>query len=110
MTQGTRDRRERHGRKPTDQELDDFASTWTADRLDGLRQEAASVLTAFAEEVVEDRKADILKEALRGSSVRSVLLSMVANLFYTLPLVALAIVLARAGVDLIGILRTSAQH
>ncbi|HSP23935.1 MAG TPA: hypothetical protein VLQ65_02045 [Saliniramus sp.] len=101
--------RSRHGRGPSSTELSDYVETWTPSRLSSLRAEAASALAGYANYVIVSEEPRILKDALRGTFWPSILRSMVAAAIYTLALIALAIIAARAGVDLLGILRSAAQ-
>lgn len=103
-----RELREKRTRKPNDAELDAYVDTWTADRLEGVKREAASALAEYASAVVQAAQPDILRGALRGSFWRAVWPSITAAALYTVILIVLAVVLARAGVDLIGIVRTGA--
>lgn len=101
--------RSRHGRGPTSTELIDYVDTWTPSRLSSLRAEAASALAGYANYVIVSEEPRILRDAVRGTFWPSVIRSMVAAAIYTLALIALAIIAARAGVDLLGILRSAAQ-
>ena len=73
-------------------------------------QPFAPLLAAFADVVVSEQEPIILRRALRGSFWRAVWPSMLASLVYTLLLIGTAIVSARAGIDLIGIIRNAATH
>lgn len=95
------DIREQHGRAPNQDELKHYIGTWTLSRLDGLRQEADQALGRYAEEVVEEARPQILREALQGSFWRSVGASITAATLYTLILIALAVIAAVMGVDLL---------
>jgi hypothetical protein len=103
-----RDFRERRQRKPNDTDLDAYVDTWTADRLEGVKREAASALAEYANTVMASAEPDILRRALRGAFWRAVWPSMAASVLYTVILIIFAVILARAGVDLIGIVRTTA--
>jgi hypothetical protein len=103
-----RELRARRQRKPTAEELDAYVDTWTADRLEGVKSEAGAALAEYASAVVAEQEPEILRRALRGSFWRAVWPSMVAAFLYTLILIGAAFVLARAGVDFIGILRSGA--
>ena len=76
--------------------------------MEGVKQEAGAVLAAYANAVIAAQEPEILRLALRGSFWRAVWPSMTAGFLYTLILIGAAIVLARAGVDFIGIVRTGA--
>ncbi|KMO18952.1 hypothetical protein [Methylobacterium platani] len=96
---------ERLGRQPTPEEQDAYIATWTDSRLRGLEQQADATLAAFAETVVTEATPAIREDALRGTSGKSIGLSIAANAIYTLILIALALVLAWGGIDLIGLLQ-----
>lgn len=90
-------------RDPTAEEVAAYVSAYTDQTLSAFRNQAAGVLAAFAEEAVEDARQGIVEDALRGSFWGSVWQSIVANVAYTAILLALVIVLAFAGVDVLGI-------
>lgn len=96
---------ERLGRQPTSDEQDAYIATWTESRLRGLEQQADATLAAFAEIVVAEATPAIRENALRGTSGKSIWLSISANAIYTLILISLALVLAWSGIDLIGLLQ-----
>ena len=98
---------QRNGQKPSQNELDGYVEYWTDDRLEALREEAKSALGAFASDVIAAERPKILKQALKGSFWRAIWPSMAASAFYTLILVALAIIAARAGVDPLGIIQSA---
>ena len=101
--------RARRGRKPTSDELDEYILTWTTTRLDGLVSQANDTLIAFSNYVVTQEEPRITKRALQGSMFRDVRNSLLANLIYTVLLVALALVLATAGIDVVGIFQAVAD-
>jgi len=94
---------EQHGREPTQEELAAYAATWTPQLLANATDSARSALAEFASVAIDDARAGIVEEALRGGSVKSVLLSMLAALLYTVALVLVVIVLKAAGIDLVSI-------
>ncbi|WP_333824043.1 hypothetical protein [Pinisolibacter sp.] len=99
--------RVRKGRRPNSEEIEEYTRTWTATRLNGVRSGAKQALAVYAETVIEAATPGILKEALRGKFWNDVLKNMAANLFYTIILIFVAMVLAKAGVDLIGIFKST---
>lgn len=101
--------RTRKGRKPNDQDLDEYVEYWTPDRLAALRSEAVSVLAAFGDYVVAEARPDIMRDAIRGTFWKSVLSSMLAAFIYTLFLIGVAFILSYAGVDFIGIFSHAAS-
>jgi hypothetical protein len=100
--------RKKEARGPSAEELRAYMATWTPSQLDYVRQSAEQTLASYAKDVLAEEEPRILRQALRGSFWRAVWPAMVAAALYTLALVALAIILARSGIDLIGILRRAA--
>lgn len=98
---------QREDRTPSQAELDAYTTTWTQTQLDNLTARSRQVLSAFASSTLEAEEPRILRRALRGSFWRSVWPSMLGALLYTLLLIALAIVLNRAGIDIMGIFERS---
>ncbi len=94
---------EQNARTPNDQELSAYAATWTPQLLQNANDAASSALAAYAESVIEEARPGILKDALKGSGVRAVLLNMLAALLYTVALIFVVIVLKWAGVDLLSL-------
>lgn len=100
--------RRQNGRAPTAEELKAYIATWTPSQLDNVRMVAEQTLAEYARNVIAEEEPRILREALRGGFWRAVWPAMLAALLYTLLLIGLALVLARSGIDLIGILKTAA--
>lgn len=103
------DMRDRTGRKPTEEQLSDYIRSWTSSRLEGLKTEAAGILAAFADYVVQEQEPRILKDAVKGRFWRSVGTSMAANFFYTILLILAALFLAYTKPDFLGILGDMAR-
>ncbi len=95
--------KEANDREPTSEEVAAYVSAYTDQTIATYETQAAAVLAAFAEGAVADARADIVEEALRGSFWGSVWQSIFANALYTLALLALVLVLAFAGVDILGV-------
>ena len=95
----------REGRKPTDAELDAYMRTWTASQITTIQERAEQFLAEYASAVIQEEEPRILREAVRGSFWRAILPSVVASFLYTLVLIAIALILARSGIDLLGIFR-----
>lgn len=98
-----RDFEQANGRSPTAQEQAGYVASYTPQITSALQTQATGVLAQFAAGAVDDARPEILREALRGSAWKSVGLSIAANVIYTLLLVAVVLVLAYAGVDILGI-------
>ena len=95
------------GRSPDGAEQASYVATYTPQIMAALETQANSILAQFASGAVDDARPEILKEALRGSAVKAIGLSLVANGIYTLLLIALVLILRYAGVDLLGIFDTA---
>ena len=94
--------KELNSRPPNDDELGQYAATWTESRLDGVRGQADQVLAAYADYVVSEAKPNILRDALRGSFGRSFWASLLAVLALAILLAALWVILASQGIDVFG--------
>lgn len=97
-----------NSRDPTPAELATYVSAFTDQTIATYETQAAAALAAFAEGAIADARADIVEEALRGSFWSSVWQSIFASALYTMILIALAVSLALAGVDVLGVLETIA--
>ena len=97
--------RAREGRRPSDAELNSYVSTWTASQLQGAKERAAQALAEFAAIIIEEEEPKTLRRALKGSFWRSFWPSIFASFIYTLVLIALALILTWAGIDLLGVFR-----
>ena len=92
-----------HLRKPRPAEVQAYVDGYTQQMRDVFEAQAAGVLANFAESAVTDAKPAIVEEALKGGFWRSVTQSIAANAIYTLVLVAIVIILKRAGIDLVSL-------
>ncbi|MGR9552284.1 hypothetical protein ACU8MG_03820 [Rhizobium leguminosarum] len=101
--------RKSYGRPPTGEDLKAYHATWTPAQIQSARNSAAQVMTAYADSVISAEEPRILREAVKGSFWPAVGTSIFSNLLYTVGLIAVAIVLARAGIDLLGLLSTVAK-
>ncbi|WP_407105586.1 hypothetical protein [Hansschlegelia beijingensis] len=99
----------KHRRKPTDHELEQYVDSWTDSRLSGLKEEAKSALASFAYSIVEEETPKIEKEALKGKFWGSVFESVCGAFLYTILLVIVAVLLSKAGVDALGVLKEAAK-
>ena len=101
----------RNERSPNGLEIDAYVATWTPQLIENVNDAAASALAEFAESVIADAQPGIVEDALKGSGVRSVLLSMLAALLYTVFLYCVALALKAGGIDLLGVLQNvGARH
>src|SRR5215213_5538212 len=93
------DFRDREGRYPVDNELRAYERSWTASRLDGIRNAAVQLVAAYAETVSNQIEAEVLRRALKGRFWRSVGQSLFSALIYTLAVLGTAVALGRSGID-----------
>ncbi len=98
--------RQRKGRSPNGEELTEYTRTWTSTRLNGVRDAASQALVGYADYVTEKARPEILRDALKGRFWQDIIKNMMASFFYTVLLILIAIVLAKAGIDLIGIFKS----
>ncbi|MDP1630383.1 MAG: hypothetical protein Q8L66_03055 [Caulobacter sp.] len=95
-----------HGRAPRPAEVGAYVSAYTPQTIDAFAAQASGVLAQFANGVVSDARPEIVEEALRGTLLKSIAQGMAANAIYTIVLIAVAMILAAAGVDLLGVFAT----
>lgn len=98
--------RGRENRYPLAEELRAHEQSWTASRLEALENAAAQLLTTYTDVVVTQAENQLLRGALKGSYWRAVWRWAGGALVYTLLLVALAVGLARCGIDLMTVVDT----
>lgn len=96
-------------RKPTEEELIAYASTWTDSRLEGAKIEALSVLDDFGASVTRQVKPGIIAEANKQNFGREVWAAVVGAVCYTAGVVAIAFFIKYVGVDLFHQLETFAR-
>lgn len=94
------------GRPPRAAEVTAYVSGYTPQTVDAFEAQAKGVLAQFAGGIIADARPEIVEEALKGEFWKNVFQSMTANAIYTVILIAIALVLAAAGVDFIGIVST----
>lgn len=92
-----------HSRSPNAEELRGYAVTWTPQLIQNATDAAASALAEFASEAIDEAQPAILRDALKGSSVRSISLGVASAFIYTVLLILIVVVLRTAGVDLLSI-------
>jgi hypothetical protein len=91
------------GRPPKPGEIAAYVSTYTQQTTDAFEAQAASALAQFASGVIADARPEIVEETLKGSFWKSVIQSISANAIYTVILIAIALVLAAAGIDIVSV-------
>ena len=90
-------------RKPRPAEVEAYVTAFTPQMVEAFKSQAASALVAFSDSVVADARPEIVESALRGGFWRSVWQSISANAIYTVGLFVVALIIASAGVDLLGV-------
>ena len=99
------DFRDREGRYPAEHELRAYERSWTASRLDGIRNAAVQLVAAYADTVANQLEAEILRRALKGRFWRSVGRWLFSALIYTLALLGTVVALSRSGIDPIRVIQ-----
>ena len=93
------DFRDREGRYPVEDEFQAYERSWTASRLDAIRNAAVQVVAAYADKVSNQLEAEILRRTLKGRFWRSVGRWLFSALIYTLALIGTLVAVGRSGVD-----------
>jgi len=93
------DFRDREGRYPAENELRAYERSWTASRLDGIRNAAVQLVAAYADTVSNQIEAEVLRRALKGRFWRGVGQWLFSALVYTLAILGAVVALGRSGVD-----------
>jgi hypothetical protein len=96
------DFRARDGRYPSEDELRGYERSWTASRLDGLKNGAAQILASYADTIAAHVETQTLRGALRGGFIRNVGLWLLSAVLFTLAALGFFVALSRAGVDPVG--------
>src|SRR3954466_5127634 len=94
------DFRNREGRYPVENELRAYERSWTASRLEGVRNAAVQLVAAYADTVSNQIEAEVLRRALKGRFWRSVGRWLFGALIYTLAVLGAVVALGRFGIDL----------
>jgi hypothetical protein len=97
------DFRSREGRYPQEEELQGYERSWTASRLEGLKNVAVQSIAAYTDSVLSQAETQILRNALKGGGWRAVWCGLVGALLYTLMVIGLIVILARSGIELKGL-------
>ena len=98
------DFRTREGRYPDDEELREYERSWTPSRLEALQNAAVQAIAAYTDSIVSQAETQILRNALKGSFSRAAWRWVGGAMLYTLIVTGVIVVLAKSGIDLIGIL------
>ena len=97
------DFRDQEGRYPAENELRAYERSWTASRLEGIRNAAMQLVAAYADTVVNQLEAEILRGALKGRFWRSVgrwlFSAIIYNLVVLLVVLGSIFALNRYGID-----------
>jgi hypothetical protein len=70
----------------------------------GLQNAAAQLIAAYTDSVLSQAETQILRNALKGRAWRAIWCWPVGALLYTLIVIGSIVILARSGVDLMGLL------
>ena len=89
------DFRDREGRYPVEDEFRAYERSWTASRLDAIRNAAVQVVAAYADTVSNQLEAEILRRALKGRFWRSVGRWLFSALIYTLAVLGTLVAVGR---------------
>jgi hypothetical protein len=95
------DFRDREGRYPVENEVRAYERSWTASRLEGVRNAAVQLVAAYADTVSNQIEAEVLRRALKGRFWRSVGQWLFSAIIYTLAVLGAVVALSRSGIDLI---------
>src|SRR3954466_5693061 len=101
--------RDQEGRYPAEHELRAYERSWTASRLDGIRNAAVQLVAAYADTVSNQMEAEVLRRALKGRFWRSVGRWLFSALIYTLGVLGTVVALGRSGIDPIKEIRDFAR-
>src|SRR5215210_4972691 len=99
------DFRDREGRYPGENELRAYERSWTASRLDGIRNAAVQLVAAYADTVANQLEAEILRRALKGRFWRSVGQWLFSALIYTLAVLGTVVALSQSSIDAIKVIQ-----
>src|SRR5215213_10216141 len=103
------DFRDREGRYPAENEVRAYERSWTASRLDGIRNAAVQLVAAYADTIANQLEAEILRRALKGRFWRSVGRWLFSALIYTLAILGTVLALGRSGIDPIRVIQDFAM-
>src|SRR4051812_34479829 len=96
------DFRARDGRYPSEDELRAYERSWTASRLDGLKNGAAQILASYADTIAAHVETQALRGALKGGFIRQVGLWLFSAVLFTVAAFGAFIAISRAGIDFFG--------
>jgi hypothetical protein len=99
------DFRTREGRYPHDEELREYERSWTASRLEGLKNAAVQLVAAYTDSVLSQAEREILRNALKGRLWRAIWSWLIGALLYTLIMIGSIVILAKSGIDFIGLFK-----
>jgi hypothetical protein len=103
------DFKSREGRYPVDEELRAYQRSWTASRLDGLKNAAVQILAGYADTVATQVEMQLLRTSVKPLFFRSVGFWLFSAVVFAVAASGLIILLSRSGVDLLAIWRQLAR-
>jgi hypothetical protein len=89
----------REGRFPLAEEVRAYENSWTASRLEGLKNAAVQVLASYADTLAREIENQALRRALRGSFFRSGWRWLVSAVLFAAVVLGVMVALNRAGID-----------
>jgi hypothetical protein len=99
----------REKRYPSAEEVKGYEGSWTASRLDGLKNAAVQLLASYADVIATHVEVQTLRDAQRRGFARELGRWLVGAAVFTLLCVGLFIALGRSGIDIIGTLQGFAR-
>ena len=95
-----------NGTPPGSADITAYAGMFTQQTIDTYFTQSEFALAEFADEAIENARADILRDALKGSAWKAIGLGVATNFVYTLILLGIVFVLKWAGVDFVGLVQS----
>jgi hypothetical protein len=114
------DHEQKHGRRPTDDEVRIFVSAFTANELKRLREQASNMLSAYASYVIEQASPGLIEQARKDHLIalvddrlgemraqgrwwRQMIAGAMSAFAYSVLLLLLLVIIRLVGVDLMGL-------
>ena len=89
----------KEGRYPSQLELQGYENTWTASRIESLRNSAVQAVTAYADTITTQAEIDILHRSLRGMLWPSIWRWLVSAAIFSVVVIGSYILCRRLGFD-----------
>jgi len=91
--------RDQEGHYPAENDLRAYERSWTASRLEGVRNAAMQLAAAYADTVSSQIEAEVLHRALKGLFWRGVGRWLFSAVIYTVAVLGAIVALGRFGID-----------